>query len=140
MEALTSVCARPSSLFTLYCVILQEAEQKQHDLRLELDDAHRIIDLLKVKVRVLTEHEVESERKQQRHRIAEPVVDALLDRFNFTSPESAVSMIDRLQAKEAELYMQLVTTQERVFQLEKKVSAPLNPHFSVMASFAHCTR
>ncbi|KAH7820831.1 uncharacterized protein MONOS_5644 [Monocercomonoides exilis] len=97
------------------------AEKAHKELQQELDDSHRIIDLLNSKIRVLTEHQVELEQKLEQYRTMEPILSAMTSKFAFTTPEQAVEKMERLEAREVELFVQLTESQQRVNEVERKL-------------------
>lgn len=90
-------------------------------MKQETEDCQRIIDLLKQKVRLLQEHAVELETQMEQYSSIAPVLDELMNRFHFSSPEAVVNTVEKLQTKEIELFSQLTASHMEVANLEAKV-------------------
>ncbi|KAA6389181.1 MAG: hypothetical protein EZS28_015288, partial [Streblomastix strix] len=101
---------------------LSESSKDQSDKQVELKDAQNIIELLKHKVQVLSECSIEQEKKLCRFARVEPVLNILIERFDFKTPESAIEYIDKIKSREHELFEEVASSQLRVAQLENKIS------------------
>ena len=102
-------------------VLSQQAQEKQQRTAQELEDTVRIVGLLTDKVRVLTEHAVTLETQSKQYNAIAPVLDKLMNRFGFATPQHAIETMDHLQSRELDLFTQLTTAKLEVSTLEAKV-------------------
>ena len=99
----------------------QEAQRDQHRARQELEDSQRIIELLNQKLHVLSDRAVELEAQTAQFHSLSPVLEKLMERFGFTSPERAVTMMEDLQNKEISLFSEISSLQMENSALQGKV-------------------
>lgn len=107
--------------FSSFLSNVKEAANQQQKMKQETEDCQRIIDLLKQKVRLLQSHAVELETQMEQYSSIAPVLDELMNKFHFSSPEAVVNTVDKLQKKEIELFSQLTASHMEVANLEAKV-------------------
>ena len=115
-------------VFPLLPFPFQEAQRDQHRARQELEDSQRIIELLNQKLHVLSDRAVELEAQTAQFHSLSPVLEKLMERFGFTSPERAVKMMEDLQNKEISLFSEISSLQMENSALQGKVWLP--QHFS----------
>ena len=133
---LSSYCFFPFYLLSIsFTFPSQEAQRDQHRAQQELEDSQRIIELLNQKLHVLSDRAVELEAQTAQFHSLSPVLEKLMERFGFTSPDRAVQMMEDLQNKEISLFSEISSLQMENSALQGKVCLIAPEYFYVFQLF-----